>query len=122
GFNSYLPRLAAFTISGACASLAGVLFALKAACVSPDVLRFVVAGAALIAALVGGVTPLIGPVVGGVLFIYAQSEFSESGNLQLYTGLALIIAVAFLRGGVTGTIARGFERLRSTITQKRGAR
>ena len=67
------------------------------------------AGDSLIAAIVGGFTILLGPVVGAVLYIYAQGEFAESGNLQLYTGLAMIIAVVFLPGGITG-----FGRCRCT--------
>jgi branched-chain amino acid transport system permease protein len=120
GYNTYLPRVAAFTISGACASVAGVLFALKASFVSPDVLGFVLAGDSLIATLVGGFTILIGPVVGAILYIYAQGEFSETGNLQLYMGVALIVAVAFLPGGITGFVVQQFGRVRSRFAKKEG--
>jgi branched-chain amino acid transport system permease protein len=119
GYNTYLPRLAAFTISGFCASIAGVLFALKAAYVSPDVLSFVTAGDALIAAIVGGFTILAGPVVGAGLYIYAQGQFGDTGNLQLYTGLALIIVLIFLPGGITGYSMSLFHRLRPKATKKR---
>jgi branched-chain amino acid transport system permease protein len=120
GFNTYLPRLVAFTLSGLCASVAGVLFALKASYVSPDVLSFVLAGDSLIAAIVGGFTLLLGPVVGAILYIYAQGQFSETGNLQLYTGLAMIIAVVFLPGGVTGSAATLIKRARSMFVRKGG--
>ena len=120
GYNTYLPRLVAFTISGLCASLAGALFALKASYVSPDVLSFVLAGDSLIAAIVGGFTILLGPVVGAVLYIYAQGEFAESGNLQLYTGLAMIIAVVFLPGGITGSVAVLYRKVRGLFDRKGG--
>jgi branched-chain amino acid transport system permease protein len=120
GYNTYYPRLAAFTISGFCAALAGVLFALKASFVSPDVLSFVLAGDSLIAAIVGGFTILLGPVVGAILYIYAQGQFAETGNLQLYTGLAMIVAVVFLPGGVTGTGALLFRKLRGMFNSKGG--
>jgi branched-chain amino acid transport system permease protein len=120
GYNTYLPRLAAFTISGFCASVAGVLFALKASYVSPDVLSFVLAGDSLIAAIVGGFTILLGPVVGAILYIYAQGEFAESGNLQLYTGIAMIVAVIFLPGGVTGSAAAVAKRVRGMVSKKGG--
>jgi branched-chain amino acid transport system permease protein len=122
GYNTYYPRLAAFTISGFCASLAGVLFALKASFVSPDTLSFVIAGDSLIAAIVGGFTTLVGPVVGAILYVFAQGEFAEGGNLQLYTGLAMIIAVAFLPGGITGYVLQGFRRLRPKVTKTGGRR
>ena len=112
GYNTYVPRLAAFSLSGLCGSLAGVLFALKASFVSPDVMSFVMAGDSLIATLVGGFTVLVGPVVGAVLYIYAQGQFGETGNLQLYTGIALVLVIAFLPGGLTGWLVRAWRRLR----------
>jgi branched-chain amino acid transport system permease protein len=105
GYNTYRPRLIAFTISGAAASLAGVLFALSSAYVSPDALSFTTAGNALIATIIGGMATLIGPVVGAVLYIYAQAKFA-SGNLQLYMGLALIVVLVFLPGGIVGSLGR----------------
>ena len=119
GYNTYLPRLAAFTISGFCASIAGVLFALKASYVSPDVLSFITAGDALIAAIVGGFIVLAGPVVGAVLYIYAQGEFGDTGNLELYTGLALILVLIFLPGGITSFSVSLFHRLRAKARKER---
>jgi branched-chain amino acid transport system permease protein len=115
GYNTYVPRLVAFTITGAAASLAGVLFAMSSAFVSPDAMSFVTAGNALIATIVGGLATLVGPVVGAVLYIYGQNKFA-SGNLNLYTGIALIVVLAFLPGGIVGSIVRygkaGFTRIR----------
>jgi branched-chain amino acid transport system permease protein len=115
GYNTYIPRLIAFTLAGAAASLAGVLFAMSSEFVSPDVLSFTTAGNALIATIVGGVGTLVGPVVGAVLYIYGQSKFA-SGNLNLYTGIALIVVLVFLPGGIVGSIVRygraGLSRLR----------
>jgi branched-chain amino acid transport system permease protein len=121
GYNTYLPRLGAFAISGACASVAGVLFALKASYVSPDVLGFQLAGDSLIATIVGGFTILVGPAIGAVLYIYAQGRFGDTGNLELYMGLALIIAVIFLPGGITGWVVKQFRRLRTLIAGRKGA-
>ncbi|MEV4420695.1 branched-chain amino acid ABC transporter permease [Patulibacter sp. NPDC049589] len=122
GFNTYVPRLIAFTLSSAIASLAGALFALKASFVSPDTLSFVTAGDSLIAAIVGGFATLVGPLVGGVLYIYAQSELSDSGNLQLFTGIALVVAVVFLRGGVVGFVTDTGRKVRARVaTTRKGA-
>lgn len=105
GYNTYRPRLIAFTISGAAASLAGVLFAMNSSYISPDVLSFTTAGNALIATIIGGLATLVGPVVGAILYIYAQAKFA-SGNLQLYMGLALIVVLVFLPGGIVGSLMR----------------
>ncbi|HET7399884.1 MAG TPA: branched-chain amino acid ABC transporter permease [Intrasporangium sp.] len=117
GFNTYWPRVLAFTISGVVASLAGVFFALNAAYVSPEVLSFLKAGDALIAAIVGGLGLLLGPVLGALLYIVAQSRFNESGNLHLYTGIALIVVLMFLPGGILG----GLSSLRRRLA-RRGTR
>lgn len=107
GYNTYLPRLAAFTLSGCVASAAGVLFAFTAAYVSPDVLSFTQAGNSLIAAIVGGTGNLVGPVLGAGLYVYGQNKVSSSGgNIELYTGLALIIVLVFMPGGIVGAAGR----------------
>lgn len=114
GYNTYLPRLAAFTLSGSVASAAGVIFAFTAAYISPDVMSFSTAGNSLIAAIVGGVGTLVGPVVGAGLYIFGQNKFSSSGgNIDLYTGLALIIVLVFLPGGIVGSLMRLFRAVRA---------
>lgn len=114
GFNTYWPRVLAFTISGVVASLAGVFFALNAAYVSPEVLSFLKAGDSLIAAIIGGLGVLLGPIVGALLYIVAQSQFNQSGNLHLYMGIALILVLMFLPGGILG----GLATLRRRLTRR----
>ncbi|ROS32081.1 branched-chain amino acid ABC transporter permease [Amycolatopsis thermoflava] len=116
GFGTFRPRLAAFVVSGAVAALGGVLFALNAAYVSPDVLGFLKAGDSLIAAIVGGLGSLAGPVVGALAYVWAQAEFNSSGNLQLYTGVALVVVLVFLPGGITGV----FGKLRRRFWRRGG--
>jgi branched-chain amino acid transport system permease protein len=112
GFNTFRPRLIAFVLSGFVASLAGVLFALNALYVSPDTLGFLQAGNALTAAIIGGLGFLAGPLVGGLLYVIAQSEFNAGGNLQLYMGIVLIVVLMFLPGGLVGGAAKLFRRRR----------
>src|SRR5699024_4915175 len=64
GYNTFLPRLGAFVLSGFVASLGGALFAINSGYVSPDILGFTRAGDSLIAALIGGFGILIGPILG----------------------------------------------------------
>lgn len=118
GYNTYLPRLIAFAVSGASASIAGVLFALHASFVSPDVLSFATAGNSLIAAIVGGIATLVGPVVGAILYIFTQNEFGSNGNVELYTGIALVVVLAFIPGGIVG----GFSRLLGPVRRALAAR
>ncbi|MCE4268425.1 branched-chain amino acid ABC transporter permease [Rhodococcus qingshengii] len=120
GFNTFRPRLIAFVLSGVVASVAGVLFALNAAYVSPEVLSFLKAGDSLTATIIGGMGTLLGPLVGGLLYVVAQAEFNTSGNLHLYTGIALILVLMFLPGGITGGIASLWNKVRGKITKGKG--
>ena len=119
GYSTYLPRLAAFTISGAVATLAGILFALHHSFVSPDLLDWGLAGNSLTAAIVGGAGSVFGPPIGGVLYIVAQDRFSGGGNLEFLTGAALIAAIVLARGGITGAAT---TLLRTSAVRIRGRR
>lgn len=112
GYDTFLPRLVAFVVSGAVAALGGALFALNAGYVSPEVLGFVRAGDSLIAAIVGGLGTLAGPVLGATLFVLAQGRLNVGGNLHLYIGIALILVLVFLPGGITGALQRLWRRAR----------
>ena len=112
GYDTFVPRLVAFVISGLVASVGGALFALNAAYVSPEQLGFVRAGDALIAALVGGLGTLLGPVLGVVLFTWAEANLNEGGNLHLYTGIAVVLVLAFMPGGITGTVGKYWKKFR----------
>ncbi|CAN5460663.1 branched-chain amino acid ABC transporter permease [soil metagenome] len=112
GYGTFAPRLLAFVLSGAVASLGGALFALNAGYISPDILGFSRAGDTLIAALVGGFGSLAGPLVGTALFVWAQANLNTGGNLHLYTGAALIVVLVFLPGGLTGALQRVVRSVR----------
>lgn len=109
-YNTFRPRLAAFVVSGMVASLGGALFALNGAYVSPDILGFGRAGDSLIAAMVGGLGSLAGPLIGTALYVWGEAYLNTGGNLHLYTGVALIVVLVFLPGGITGTLQRIWRR------------
>lgn len=112
GYNTFLPRLAAFTLTGLVSSVGGALFAVNTAYISPDILGFSRAGDTLIAVLIGGPASLAGPLVGTGLFVWAQAHLNVGGNLHLFTGLALILVLVFMPGGLTGAVQRLAARLR----------
>jgi len=111
GFNTYAPRLLAFTISGFIASIAGVLTALHAAFVSPELLDFVTGGNALVAMLVGGASTVIGPVLGALLYVIGQDQFGASGHLELLTGIAVVVVIVAFPEGAMGFIRKTFAKL-----------
>lgn len=121
GFNTFRPRLAAFVLTGAAASLGGALFALNVGgYISPDILSFGKAGDSLVAALIGGLGgTLVGPVLGTFLFVYAQANFNFGGNIHLLTGVLLIVVLVFAPpGGITGALTKPYRYWRAKLTQR----
>ena len=107
GFDTYLPRLAAFVFVNAIAGVCGLLHVLNAGFVSPESLGLAVSTNALVAALIGGVAGSTGPIAGGVLFAFAQDQFGARGFTQLLTGVAIVVFIVLLPRGVIGGLIAG---------------
>jgi branched-chain amino acid transport system permease protein len=120
GYNTFVPRLLAFVLSGFVASLGGALFALNAGYISPEVLSFLKDGDGVNAAIIGGLGVLLGPFIGAFLYVYAQSVFNTSGNLYLYTGIAAVLVLCFLPGGLIGTLNSAISRVRDRRRDQKG--
>jgi branched-chain amino acid transport system permease protein len=106
GYDVRKYKLIAFTISGALAGLAGMLYASWGQFVNPEVFSFLLAGQVVIWVLVGGKGTLIGPFIGA-----AVTKFLEIllGSAILYhwllaLGLVFIILVLRLPNGIYGGI------------------
>lgn len=122
GIGTFVPRLIAFTISGAVAALGGVLFALNAHYVSPELLSFLEAGDALVSAIVGGLGVLLGPVLGAFIYVFGQSFLNFGGNLQLFMGALLVIVLVFFRGGIAGVLGSLYDKRAHRRKRSRMAR
>lgn len=110
GFGTYLPRLTAFVFVSAIAAVCGLLHVLNSGFVSPESLGLGVSTNALVAALIGGVAGSVGPIVGGVLFAFAQDQFGAHGFTQLLTGLAIVVFIVLAPRGVVGGLVEEARR------------
>jgi branched-chain amino acid transport system permease protein len=102
GFNTYLPRLIAYVLVNIVAAVAGLLHVLNAGFVSPESLGLSISTNALVGALMGGIAGSVGPVVGGLIFSFAQDEFGARGLTQLLTGIAIVVFIVVFPRGVVG--------------------
>ena len=94
-------KLLAFVIGGAFSGLAGVLYAMLFGIVPLEAISFVFSGNVVFATLIGGSGSLYGPVIGSVLFIWLSESMSSMwARWPLLLGVAFVIVVMFLRGGV----------------------
>lgn len=102
GFDTYWPRLAAFTLASFLVSISGVLIALNSAYASPELLDFATGGHALTAMIVGGGATALGPLFGALLYTWGQSAFGATGYLELLTGIAVVVMIAAFPKGAMG--------------------
>jgi branched-chain amino acid transport system permease protein len=118
GFSTYPYKLAAFTISGGIAGLAGFLFAVKDGFVNPELLGWHLSGAVLIMIILGGLGHLRGALIGAFAFALLQEFFQSEAIFGAFAkhwllglGLTIIISVALLPRGLVGVTTQLRERL-----------
>ena len=118
GFATYPYKLAAFTISGALAGLAGFLFAVKDGFVNPEMMSWHLSGSVLIMIILGGIGHLRGALIGAFAFALLQEFFKSEAifgafakHWHLGLGLTIIASVALLPRGLVGVPGQWKERL-----------
>ena len=102
GYDTRLYKLVVFVLGAVLAGLAGCLYAVWGAYVSPDVFGLAMTAQILMWIIVGGVGTLIGPIVGAFLL---QILITEIGGLQVFNtylvlGAVLIVFVSFAPQGI----------------------
>ena len=96
GFATYRYKLACFTVSGVLGGVAGILFVNAEAYMSPAALHWTRSADLVIMVLLGGMTSLIGPVVGAAAYIILEVVLSAWTNYwQAVLGPLLILIVLF---------------------------
>jgi branched-chain amino acid transport system permease protein len=118
GFSTYPYKLAAFTLSGALAGVAGFLFAVKDGFVNPELMSWHFSGAVLIMIILGGLGHLRGALIGAFAFALLQEFFKSEAlfgsfakHWHLGLGLTIIASVALLPRGLVGLPGQWKQRL-----------
>lgn len=105
GYNPQTVRYFGFVIAAFFAGVAGGLAALNFELVTAEVFSAYRSGAYLIFTVLGGMAFFFGPILGGVLMVFAfvlLSEFSRAW--LLYLGLVFLAMVMYAPGGVAAII------------------
>jgi branched-chain amino acid transport system permease protein len=103
GFPTFRYKLAAFTLAGSLAGLAGALLANHALYVSPSTLHWTTSGELIVMVVLGGMGSLIGPVLGATGLLLAEEALSaRTAHWQAVLGAGLVLAVLFTRQGLFG--------------------
>ena len=121
GFSTYQYKLAAFTLAGGLAGVAGFLHAIKDGFVNPEILAWQQSGAVLLMLILGGIGTLRGPVLGAFLFVLLKELFQSEAlfgafarHWQLPLGLTIIACVAMMPNGVIG-LPTQWRRVRAPV-------
>ncbi len=101
GFAVFRARLAAFTLSGAMAGLAGYFSAAQFGVVTPQLLGWHMSATILVMVVLGGMRSVIGPLIGTFVILGLEEVLkSSTEHWKLLYGLIVMVIVLTLPGGV----------------------
>lgn len=108
GFSTYRYKLAAFTLAGAVAGLAGAMLANQANFISPAMMHWTRSGELIVMVVLGGMGSIVGPAAGAVVFLALEEVLSSyTEHWQIVLGPLLILVIYFGRRGLHGFLTRG---------------
>jgi branched-chain amino acid transport system permease protein len=119
GFATFRYKLAAFTLSGALAGLAGYLWGVQSGYINPELMGFQMSAHAIMMVILGGMGNFAGAIVGAFAFEYLLHIFKDlpqvgSVNLgkhwQLWMGLFIVLLVTFAPRGILGIVDKFTHR------------
>ncbi|MFM9901866.1 MAG: branched-chain amino acid ABC transporter permease [Polaromonas sp.] len=123
GYGVFGYKLAAFTVAGAVAGLAGYLWGAQSGYINPELMGFHMSAHAIMMVILGGMGNFAGAIVGAFAFEYLLHVFKDlpqvgTVNLgkhwQLWMGSFIVLIVIFAPRGLLG--------LAEKLAQRRGAR
>jgi branched-chain amino acid transport system permease protein len=115
GYGTFGYKLAAFTLAGALAGLAGYLLAAQSGFVNPELMGFHTSAHAIMMVILGGMGNFAGAIVGAFAFEYLLHWFKDLptiGNFhlgkhwQLWMGIFIVAVIAFAPRGLLGAVER----------------
>lgn len=119
GYGTFGYKLAAFTLAGALAGLAGYLWAAQTGFVNPELMGFQMSAHAIMMVILGGMGNFAGAIVGAFAFEWllhffqdlpAVGSFQAGKHWQLWMGLFIVLVVTFASRGLMGAAARVVAR------------
>ena len=119
GYGTFGYKLAAFTLGGALAGLAGFLGAMQTGFVNPELMGFHLSAHAIMMVILGGIGNFAGAIVGAFAFEYLLHAFKDLPNIggfktgkhwQLWMGLFIVAVIILAPRGLLGLAARLLRR------------
>jgi len=119
GYDVKRYKWIAFTIAGGFTGFAGVLYSMMFGIVPLESISWIISGDIVFMVLIGGIGNLYGPLLGAAAFKWLSEAISVVWERwPLILGVALVLVVLFLRGG----LVEAFTRLRDAAGGPRAGR
>ena len=119
GYGTFGYKLAAFTLAGALAGLAGYLWGMQTGFINPELMGFQMSAHAIMMVILGGMGNFAGAIAGAFAFEYVLHVLKDlptvgSVNLgkhwQLWMGLFIVLVVVFAPRGLLGLVEKFARR------------
>jgi branched-chain amino acid transport system permease protein len=113
GFGTFGYKLAAFTLAGALAGLAGYLWGVQTEYINPELMGFHTSAHAIMMVILGGMGNFAGAIVGAFTFEYVLHLFKDlpyvgevhlGKHWQLWMGSFIVLVVVFAPRGMLGLV------------------
>jgi branched-chain amino acid transport system permease protein len=123
GYGVFGYKLAAFSVAGALAGLAGYLWGAQSGYINPELMGFHMSAHAIMMVILGGMGNFAGAIVGAFAFEYLLHVFKDlpqagSVNLgkhwQLWMGLFIVLLVTFAPRGILGLFEKFLKRKKAS--------
>jgi len=103
GFGTFGYKLAAFTLAGTLAGVAGYLWAAQTGFVNPELMGFHMSAHAIMMVILGGMGNFAGAIVGAFAFEYVMHFFKDlTKHWQLLMGTFIVLVVIVAPRGLLG--------------------
>ena len=119
GYGTFGYKLAAFTLAGALAGLAGYLWGAQTGYVNPELMGFHLSANAIMMVILGGMGNFAGAIAGAFAFEFMLQLFKDLPTVagvnlgkhwQLSIGLFIVLVVVFARRGLLGLLEKFTRR------------
>jgi branched-chain amino acid transport system permease protein len=111
GFSPYPYKLVAFVIAGGMCGIAGALLVNHTEYLTPEFMHWTRSGEIMFMVILGGMSTLVGPVVGAVVLLLLETVLSGwTEHWQIILGPFLVLVVLFAKRGLWGVVPEGTAR------------
>ncbi len=106
GYNSSLQKFYVFMVAGFFATIAGILLVYLNEFISPSSATLAASAIPVLAAILGGIGTLVGPMIGSFIIVFIQNVVSlRIERWPTLMGVIFVVVVLFARRGIVGAVS-----------------